>query len=109
VIQGGSPDNTTAGGPGYSVVGEVPSATPAYPVGSLAMAKTGTEPAGTMGSQYFIVTGEANSGLPADYAFVGSVTKGLDVAQKIAGFYPSSGDGSPTKNVYVNKVTITES
>jgi peptidylprolyl isomerase len=109
VIQGGSPDNTTAGGPGYTVVGEVPSTTPAYPVGSLAMAKTGAEPTGTMGSQYFIVTGGQNSSLPAEYAFVGSVTKGLDVAQKIAGFYPSSGDGVPTKDVYVNTVTIKES
>ena len=41
VIQTGSPDNTTSGGPGYSVVGEVPTTTPAYPVGAVAFAKAG--------------------------------------------------------------------
>jgi cyclophilin family peptidyl-prolyl cis-trans isomerase len=109
VIQGGSPNNTGAGGPGYTVVGEVPSTSPAYPVGSLAMAKTGAEAAGTAGSQYFIVTGDGSLNLPADYAFVGSVTQGLDVAQKIATFVPASGDGVPTKQVYVNSVKIEES
>ena len=68
VIQTGSPNNTTSGGPGYSVVGEVPTTTPAYPVGAVAFAKGGSEPAGTAGSQFFIVTGSGNLSLPADYA-----------------------------------------
>jgi len=108
VIQTGSPSNTTSGGPGYTVAGEVPTSTPAYPVGAVAFAKGGTEPAGTAGSQFFIVTGEGNSGLAADYAGIGTVSKGLDVAQKIGQLYPSSGDGTPTKKVTIKKVTIDE-
>jgi peptidyl-prolyl cis-trans isomerase B (cyclophilin B) len=106
-IQGGSPDNSQQGGPGYSVVGEVPTSQPAYPVGAFAMAKSGSEPAGTAGSQFFIITGTKNLTLPADYAYVGKVTKGLDVAKKITSFAPKSGDGAPTTTVKINKVKIT--
>jgi peptidyl-prolyl cis-trans isomerase B (cyclophilin B) len=104
-IQGGSPDNTTQGGPGYSVVAEVSANQPPYPVGAFAMAKTSTEPAGTAGSQFFFVTGKNT--LTADYAYVGKVTKGQDVANKIATFAPANGDGKPTTTVKINKVTIT--
>jgi cyclophilin family peptidyl-prolyl cis-trans isomerase len=107
VIQGGDPKGDGSGGPGYTVVGEVP--TDNYPVGALAAAKTGSDPAGTMGSQFFIVTGPNGATLPNDYARFGSVTGGLDVAQKIGGFAPSSGDGIPTKKVTIKKVTIKES
>jgi peptidyl-prolyl cis-trans isomerase B (cyclophilin B) len=108
VFQTGSPDNTTAGGPGYSVVGEVPTGSPAYPVGAVAFAKAGNEPAGTAGSQFFVVTGSSNAELPADYAGIGTVTSGLDVAQKIGQLYPSSTDGTPTKKVTIRKITINE-
>jgi len=108
VIQAGSPDNTQAGGPGYTVKGEVPTSKPAYPVGAMAFAKSGAEPAGTAGSQFFIVTGAGGAALPADYAGLGSVTQGLDVAQKIGQLYPTSGDGKPTTDVTIKKVTIGE-
>ena len=106
VIQGGSPDNTQNGGPGYTVVGELPTTQPPYPVGALAMANSSSDPAGTAGSQFFIVTSKKNSGLTATYAYVGQVTAGLDVAQKIASFAPKSGDGKPTTTVRITKVTI---
>jgi len=106
VIQGGDPKGDGSGGPGYTVVGEVP--TDHYPVGALAAAKGGTEPAGTMGSQFFIVTGTNGETLPNDYARFGDVTKGLDVAQKIESFAPASGDGTPTQKVTINKVTVKE-
>jgi cyclophilin family peptidyl-prolyl cis-trans isomerase len=105
VIQGGDPKGDGSGGPGYTVTGEVP--TDHYPVGALAAAKTGSDPAGTFGSQFFIVTGANGATLPNDYARFGSVTKGLGVAKKIEGFAPSSGDGTPTKKVTIKKVTIT--
>ena len=111
VIQTGSPDNTTAGGSGTSVQGEVPkpqSGQPAYPVGTIAFAKAGSEPAGTADSQFFIVTGSGSLDLPADYALIGHVTSGLDVAQAIGQLYPASGDGSPTEQVTVEKITITK-
>ena len=46
------------------------------------MAKTADEAPGTAGSQFFVVTG-ADAGLPADYAIVGRVVKGLDVVERI--------------------------
>ena len=46
------------------------------------MAKTGAEPPGTSGSQFFVVTGD-DIGLPPDYAVVGSVTGGQDVVDAI--------------------------
>ena len=108
VIQTGSSNNTTAGGgPGYSVQAELPAG--AYEVGSVAWAKSGAEPAGTAGSQFFIGTGSQVTTLPKDYGYIGKVTKGLDVAQKIMGFAPASGDGALTTPVTMTKVTITES
>jgi cyclophilin family peptidyl-prolyl cis-trans isomerase len=108
VIQTGSPNNTQAGGPGYSVVGEVPTIAPSYPVGAVAFGNGGGRPAGTAGSQFFIVTGSSNPDLPADYAGIGTVSQGLDVAQAIGQLFPSSGDGPPTKKVTIKTITITE-
>jgi peptidyl-prolyl cis-trans isomerase B (cyclophilin B) len=107
VIQGGDPKGDGTGGPGYSVVGEIPKDN--YPVGSVAAAKAGNEAAGTMGSQFFIVIGSQGATLPNDYARFGSVTKGQAVADKIGSFAPKAGDGPPTQKVLINKVTIDES
>jgi peptidyl-prolyl cis-trans isomerase B (cyclophilin B) len=107
VIQGGAATQSNDAPAPYTQQGEVPTATPAYPVGTLAMAKTGSDPAGTISTQYFIVTGKNGKSLPADYAVVGHVTKGIDVAKTIAGFAPASGDGPLTKPVVVKKLTIT--
>ena len=116
VIQAGSPKSDGIGGPGYSIVDEVPPN--GYQVGSVAYAKGGNEPAGTAGSQFFIVTSPApnpGEGLdflneqPYQYGGLGTVTSGLDVAQKIGTYAPSSGDGEPTTKVKIDKVTITES
>jgi cyclophilin family peptidyl-prolyl cis-trans isomerase len=81
VIQGGDPTGQGSGGPGYSTVDKPPS-NASYKKGVVAMAKTGAEPAGTAGSQFYVVTG-ADAGLPPDYAIVGKVTKGLDVVERI--------------------------
>jgi peptidylprolyl isomerase len=107
VIQTGGPQNTTAGGPGYTVTAELP--TRAYEVGSVAWAKTAAEPPGTAGSQFFIGTGSGITSLPREYGYLGKVTKGLAVAKKIMGYAPASGDGKPTRDVVMTRVTITES
>ncbi len=107
VIQTGSPNNSTSGGPGYTIQSEAPPG--AYEIGSVAWAKTGADPAGTAGSQFFIGTGSNITTLPKDYGYIGKVTQGLDVAQKITGFAPASGDGPPSPSVQMTKVTITES
>jgi cyclophilin family peptidyl-prolyl cis-trans isomerase len=103
VIQGGDPTQTSTGGPGYSVVDKPPK-TLKYTVGTVAMAKSQSEPAGTSGSQFFVVTGDA-SFLPPDYALLGHVTKGMPVVTKIG----KLGDQAetPTLIVVVRHITIT--
>jgi cyclophilin family peptidyl-prolyl cis-trans isomerase len=108
VIQGGDPNGDGTGGPGYSVV-DTPPADAKYTKGVVAMAKTGTEPPGTSGSQFFVVTG-ADIGLPPDYALLGNVTEGIDVVEKIDKLGdPADQSGTPTKKVTIDKVTIAES
>src|SRR3954470_1898009 len=103
VIQGGDPTGTGNGGPGYSVR-EKPPAGLRYAHGVVAMAKTEIEPAGTSGSQFFIVTAP-DAGLPADYALVGKVTKGDDVLSKIAAI-PTDSTEHPTAPVAIQHAEI---
>lgn len=108
-IQGGDPQGSGSGGPGYKVT-EAPPAGFQYVKGSVAMAKAGNEPAGTSGSQFFIVPGDGALSLPPDYALVGRVTSGLDVLDKIQAV-PTGGDTGelPVQTVYIVKITIEES
>jgi len=103
VIQGGDPTGTGRGGPGYSVR-DIPPADASYTKGVVAMAKTPEEPAGTSGSQFFVVTG-ADAGLPPDYALLGKVTKGLGVVEKIGRL----GDATekPTRRVVIRRMAVT--
>jgi len=104
VIQGGDPTQTGTGGPGYSTV-DVPPADAAYTKGVVAMAKTETEPPGTSGSQFFVVTAD-NSDLTADYAIVGKVTAGLDVVERIGVL--GDANQQPTQPVVIESVTVRE-
>ncbi len=108
VIQGGDPTVTGSGGPGYSTRDEVP-ADARYEPGVAAMAKGGNEPAGTGGSQFFVVTGEG-SGLTPDYALLGEVTDGMDVVRAIGELGdPASGSaGTPLQSVAIEKATVGE-
>jgi peptidyl-prolyl cis-trans isomerase B (cyclophilin B) len=105
VIQGGDPNGDGTGGPGYTTL-DVPPAGARYTKGVVAMAKGGTEPPGTAGSQFFVVTGD-DTQLPPDYALLGKVTSGLDVVEKIG----TLGDPSteqPTERVVIEKATLAE-
>jgi cyclophilin family peptidyl-prolyl cis-trans isomerase len=106
VIQGGDPKGDGTGSAPSTVIGEVPKG--AYPLGAIAAAKTQAARAGTFGDQFFIVTGPNGQALPPEYATWGVVTKGLDVAQAISQV-PTDGNDKPTKPVYIDKVSITES
>src|SRR2546430_15781269 len=77
VIQGGDPAGNGSGGPGYKIR-EKPPKDIVYSEGTVAMAKGGNEPAGTSGSQFFVVTG-GNANLAPDYVLLGRVIQGLDV------------------------------
>ncbi len=106
VIQGGDPEGTGTGGPGYSVR-EEPPADVEYTEGVVAMAKAGPEPAGTSGSQFYVVTG-ADAELPGEYALLGKVTKGLDVTLKIEEVEVAA-DEQPVDPVVIEKMTVKES
>lgn len=103
VIQGGDPTGTGTGGPGYSTV-DVPPAGATYTKGVVAMAKTATEPAGTAGSQFFVVTGD-DVGLPPEYAIVGTVTSGLDVVERIGQLGDPTTE-QPLQPVVIDSVTV---
>jgi peptidyl-prolyl cis-trans isomerase B (cyclophilin B) len=107
VIQGGDPTGTGSGGPGYKTV-DTPPKDAAYPQGTVAMAKAGNEPAGTAGSQFFVVTGSGGNSLTPDYAIIGKLVAGLAVAKKIEGLPIVGGatDGKPTETVYILSVTL---
>jgi cyclophilin family peptidyl-prolyl cis-trans isomerase len=102
VIQGGDPTATGTGGPGYETV-DTPPKNASYTHGVVAMAKTATEPAGTAGSQFFIVTVK-DAGLPPDYAIIGKVVEGLPVVDHIG----TLGDASqqPTQVVEIRRATV---
>jgi cyclophilin family peptidyl-prolyl cis-trans isomerase len=106
VIQGGDPLGSGMGGPGYAVK-EAPPADLQYTRGVVAMAKTGSEPAGTSGSQFFVVTGE-DAGLPPDYALLGNVTGGDDVVDVIATVATDPATEQPVDPVVIRSVTISE-
>jgi peptidyl-prolyl cis-trans isomerase B (cyclophilin B) len=103
VIQGGDPTGTGTGGPGYTVV-DTPPPTARYTRGVVAMAKTGADPAGTSGSQFFVVTA-ADAGLPPQYALLGKVTRGLAVVLRI-GKLGNPATEQPTRRVVIRNMTL---
>jgi peptidyl-prolyl cis-trans isomerase B (cyclophilin B) len=105
VIQGGDPNGDGSGGPGYTVV-EPPPSNASYTLGTVAMAKTSTDPVGASGSQFFIVTTQ-NASLPAQYAMVGNVVgnfAGVETIAKLPTNPPE--DGAPTKPVVISSATL---
>ena len=109
VIQGGDPSGDGTGGPGYDVVTETPHSD--FQTGDLAYAKGGTDPNGTAGSQFFVVTGDPaplNQKVEGEYQYgrFGHVTDGLDVAQKLESF--AQPDETPSQPLYIFSIDITE-
>ena len=85
MIQGGCPDGTGMGGPGYSIKGEFSQNhfenNLAHTPGVLSMARA-MHP-NSAGSQFFIMH-ETSPHLDGSYAAFGKVTEGLDIVNKIA-------------------------
>ena len=104
VIQGGDPNGDGTGGPGYSVI-EAPPQNTVYSRGLVAMAKTGNEPPGTSGSQFFVVTAPADAGLPPDYAVLGEVSSGEPVVDLIAALGDPATE-QPLQVVTIDSVTV---
>ena len=102
VVQGGDPDGTGSGGPGYKFEDELPKAGE-YRLGSMAMANSGPN---TNGSQFFIITGPQGEQLPPSYSLFGRVTEGMDVVKAIEA--TGSPSGTPKEKTCMESVTITE-
>jgi peptidyl-prolyl cis-trans isomerase B (cyclophilin B) len=102
VIQGGDPEGTGSGGPGYSV-DEKPPANLAYTKGIVAMAKTAAEPPGRSGSQFYVVTA-ADAGLPPEYALVGKVSEGYATVARIDKL--GTPEEKPKQTVLIEEATV---
>src|SRR5436305_7825515 len=92
MIQGGDPEGTGRGGPGYRFEDEVKNNPHKHKVGSLSMANAGP---GTNGSQFFI-THVVTNWLDGKHTVFGQVTKGQDVVNKIQ-------QGDELKSVIIEK------
>ena len=102
VLQGGDPEGTGRGGPGYRFEDELPKPG-RYEIGSLAMANAGPD---TNGSQFFVISGPDGAALPPSYSLFGKVIKGLEVIPAIEAI--GSRSGNPSEKVTIESVTVTE-
>jgi peptidylprolyl isomerase len=102
MCQGGDPDGSGRGGPGYKFGDELPKPGK-YQIGSVAMANAGPN---TNGSQFFIVSGPSGCGLPPLYSLFGQVIKGLDIVEMMQNVPTGPGD-RPKTDVVIKSVAIT--
>ncbi len=100
MIQGGCPQGTGTGGPGYTFDDEFNE----HPIvkGTLAMANAGPN---TNGSQFFIVTAEACPWLDGKHTAFGRVLDGMDVVERIQAVETDARD-RPVEDVRMEHVTI---
>ena len=100
MIQGGCPQGTGTGGPGYTFEDEFND----HKVerGALALANAGPN---TNGSQFFIVTTGAAPWLDGKHTVFGKVTGGMDVVDAIESTPTGAGD-RPREDAVMEKVTV---
>ena len=100
MVQGGCPQGTGTGGPGYQFEDEI---NPHKIVrGALAMANAGPN---TNGSQFFIVTVDAAPWLDGKHTVFGEVTGGMDVVDKIEAT-PTDGRDRPREDARIEKLEV---
>ena len=100
MIQGGDPDGTGRGGPGYTIKDEFTQSN-RNERGTISMANAGPN---TGGSQFFINLVD-NSFLDAKHPVFGKVVKGMDVIDKIAKVQTDAND-RPLKEVKIIKAKV---
>jgi cyclophilin family peptidyl-prolyl cis-trans isomerase len=100
MIQGGCPQGTGTGGPGYSFEDEINDHKIVR--GALAMANAGPN---TNGSQFFLVTTEAAPWLDGKHTVFGRVTDGMDVVDSIEGTETDARD-KPTTDQRIESIAF---
>ncbi len=102
MIQGGCPQGTGTGGPGYTFEDEI---NPHKIVrGALAMANAGPN---TNGSQFFIVTAESCPWLDGKHTVFGRVTEGMDVVDRLEGVATDGAD-RPDEPIGIESIALSE-
>jgi cyclophilin family peptidyl-prolyl cis-trans isomerase len=102
MIQGGCPQGTGTGGPGYTFEDEFNDNKVVR--GALAMANAGPN---TNGSQFFIVTTDAAPWLDGKHTVFGEVTSGMDVVDKLEGAQTGAGD-RPSDPLGIERIELSE-
>ena len=102
MIQGGCPQGTGMGGPGYTFEDE-PNQHKIVR-GALAMANSGPD---TNGSQFFVVTKDAAPWLDGKHTVFGQVTAGMEAVDAIEGLPTGRGD-KPTEPAIIERVELAE-
>ena len=100
MIQGGCPQGTGTGGPGYTFKDEINDHKVVK--GALAMANAGPN---TNGSQFFIVTTEAAPWLDGKHTVFGEVADGMDVVDTI-GTLPTDARDRPTQEARIERLAV---
>jgi cyclophilin family peptidyl-prolyl cis-trans isomerase len=103
MIQGGCPEGTGRGGPGYQIRDEFGPGLAHDSAGIFSMANAGPN---TGGSQFFI-TLAPTSWLDGKHAIFGKVTSGMDVVEAIGKVQTGRAD-RPLQDVVMEKVTVSE-
>ena len=100
MVQGGDPEGTGTGGPGYTFEDEIND----HKVerGALAMANAGPN---TNGSQFFIVTAEACPWLDGKHTVFGRVSAGMEVVDRISEL-PTDARDRPREPVTIDRVEL---
>ena len=100
MIQGGCPEGTGRGGPGYTFEDEIND----HPVrrGALAMANAGPN---TNGSQFFIVTADAAPWLDGKHTVFGRVTSGMEAVDAIEAL-PTGRNDRPKEPARIERIEL---
>src|SRR5215210_256158 len=100
MIQGGCPEGTGTGGPGYTFEDEFNENKVVR--GALAMANAGPD---TNGSQFFIVTADAAPWLDGKHTVFGRVSDGMDAVDAIEGTATGAGD-KPVDDQVIERIEL---
>jgi cyclophilin family peptidyl-prolyl cis-trans isomerase len=103
VLQGGCPEGSGRGGPGYRFEDELPKPG-RYELGSMAMANAGPN---TNGSQFFVISGPSGVALPPQYSLFGKVVKGIEHVALMEKVETGAGD-RPLQPMIIESVSISE-